>query len=123
MRGQRIIARLKGEIQKVIETVKAQGRELENQKAAAIQQAAQTPGDQNCPGEQGNDGSTHSQARLATGTLPKVRRAGGRSDADVDACKKLAMDKAAKKALKENGGAVDSGAGVAGAGDSNRTSP
>ena len=50
--------------------------------------------------------------------------AGGRSDADVDACKKLALEKAkaAKKALKENGGAVDSGAGGAGAGDSNQCS-
>ena len=86
-----------------------------------MQQAAPTQGEQTCPGEQGSDGGTHSQARPATTACRKVRRAGGRSDADVDACKKLALDKAAKKALKENG-ALDSGAGVAGANGHSRSS-
>ena len=109
------IASLKTELQKVIEAVQAQGREIEAQKMAAQQQSAPTPGEQTCPGEQGQ-GSDEGGATTPTRTssnVRKVRRAGGRSDADVEACKKLALDKAKKKALKETG-ALDSNTGVVG---------
>ena len=117
------IASLKLEIQTVIEAVQAQGREIEAQKAAAQQTSAPLPGVQAGPGEQGpgnDDGNATGPARTGN-PVRKVRSAGGRPDADIEACKKLALDKAKKKAIKGTG-ALDSAAGVAGSDDGVRSS-
>ena len=107
------IASLRGEIQAVIEAVRAQGRDFEAQRAA--QQAAATPGEDQAslgPNPLGGDDGGQTAPKSGANGPKKVRRAGGRPEADIEACKKLSL--AAKKALKENG-ALNSDACPAGA--------
>ena len=119
------IASLRSEIQAVIEAVRAQGREFEAQRAANNQhQTAATGEDQSCLGPSplgGNDGAQNAP-KPGAGAQEKVpvRRTGGRTEADVEACKKLSMA-ARKKALKENGVLASDG-GPAGAGGDSRPS-
>ena len=119
------VASLRSEIQAVIEALRAQGREFEAQRAAAAQQTAAANGENNAAlGPHllgGNYGEQNGPKPGAGSPRKPIRRAGGRTEADVEACKKLSAA-AAKKALKENG-AMDGDNGPAGAvGDSRPSS-
>ena len=121
------VASLRSEIRAVIEAVEAQGREFEAQQAARGQSQQTTAADADDgrgsgTGPPGGDNSPQAATKPGAGGQEKVpvRRAGGRSKADIEACKKLAL--AAKKALKESG-ALASDDGSAGAvGDSRLSS-